>query len=426
MSASGWKVLGLLLCCFLSSCGRESSRHEASPAGTALAVRSAPPLARSAAAPVNSAAGNAVHGKELVAKFECSRCHDGTGLEAAVTEKHCTHCHQDILAGKFKASPVKMDQWKKHVGWVRDIPSLEATGARFQPVWIERFLLEPRDLRPNLAQTMPRLKLSPAEARDIAAYLTQNRPSPTPISVSSSNLEEGRELLEAKGCGGCHRFTGVGELATTPRLEGPEEHQRAVSLAPDLRFARQRFRPEQIVRWIMDPKAIKPDTLMSPSPVSESEAQQIAGYILNAPLAPQIFRPVPARLPVLTRKVSFGEVYDRVLAKTCRHCHSDPDVALGDGGPGNTGGFGFAPRRLNLSTYSGVAAGLLDETEERVSVFSKQPDGTPLLVAALLARQAEEAGQPYADLRGMPLGLPSVPPEDIQLVDTWIAQGRPK
>ena len=29
-------------------------------------------------------------------------------------------------------------------------------------------------------------------------------------------------------------------------------------------------------------------------------------------------------------------------------------------------------------------------------------------------------------LRGMPLGLPSVTPEELQLVESWIAQGRPE
>lgn len=41
---------------------------------------------------------------------------------------------------------------------------------------------------------------------------------------------------------------------------------------------------------------------------------------------------------------------------------------------------------------------------------------------ALLARQREEAGEVGA-LRGMPLGLPAVSAEDVQLVESWIASG---
>jgi hypothetical protein len=43
-----------------------------------------------------------------------------------------------------------------------------------------------------------------------------------------------------------------------------------------------------------------------------------------------------------------------------------------------------------------------------------------------MARYGEEAGTPNPNVRGMPLGLPPLPLEDIQLVETWIAQGRPQ
>jgi hypothetical protein len=44
----------------------------------------------------------------------------------------------------------------------------------------------------------------------------------------------------------------------------------------------------------------------------------------------------------------------------------------------------------------------------------------------LLARHEELAGRPSDEVRGMPLGLPPVALADIQVVDTWIAQGRPR
>ncbi|HMJ09765.1 MAG TPA: cytochrome c, partial [Polyangiaceae bacterium] len=414
-----------LACGALGAC--RSEPREATPSAAskpAVHVEKTRPPAQPSVAP--AAAGDAAHGKTLVQKYECSRCHDGTGVPSAPLEQHCLHCHQDILAGKFKASPEKLSKWQKNVTWVRDIPSLAATGARFRATWIERFLQQPHDLRPALAQSMPRLEISPSDARDIAAYLTAGAAKGAPSAVPSGDLTQGRELFETKGCGSCHRFSGVGQLATTPRLDGPVDQQRAASLAPDLRHTRERFRPEQIVRWILAPKSLKPDTLMPTSPLNQQEASELAHFILSAPLAPAAVKAVPSRLPVLTRKVTFEEVNERVLAKTCRHCHGNPDVALGDGGPGNTGGFGFAPRRLNLASYSGVAAGLLDAQQQRMSVFAKTSDGTPRLVAALLARQAEEAGKPNPEVRGMPLGLPSLPADDVQLVETWIAQGRPK
>ncbi|MFY0541173.1 hypothetical protein [Nannocystis pusilla] len=58
-------------------------------------------------------------------------------------------------------------------------------------------------------------------------------------------------------------------------------------------------------------------------------------------------------------------------------------------------------------------------------MFAPLPDGAPRIVAHMLARHAEVEGA-APELRGMPLGLTPVPLADIQLVDTWIAQGRPQ
>ena len=161
-------------------------------------------------------------------------------------------------------------------------------------------------------------------------------------------------------------------------------------------------------------------------PLTDAEAQAIAAYIRAVKLAPIALPRVPARLPVLARRVSYDEVSLRVFRKTCWHCHSEPDYAIGDGGPGNTGGFGFKPRGLNLADYEGIAGGALDDQGQRRSIFEETGEGTRLL-RALVSRQEEEAGQSKsATIRGMPLGLPALSPEDIQLVESWIAQGRPR
>ena len=81
---------------------------------------------------------------------------------------------------------------------------------------------------------------------------------------------------------------------------------------------------------------------------------------------------------------------------------------------------------MNLSDYNGIAAGYLDDKNERASVFSKEKDDTPRLVRALMARYDEEAGAPTSDVRGMPLGYEALALEDVQLVESWIAQGRPR
>jgi cytochrome c2 len=299
---------------------------------------------------------------------------------------------------------------------------------RFRRDWLAAFIADPNDLRPHLLSTMPRMKMSGEQAADIAAYLTRGAPAePGEDALAGGDASRGRALIEAKSCGTCHEFTGPPPLLARPSEKMASEAQRkAVLLAPDLRHTRNRFRKDALVAWLLDPPAMKPGTSMPSHGFTREEATDVAAYLTRAELAPQTNTAVLPRLPVLDRAVSYKEVEERVLAVTCRHCHGNPDVAGGDGGPGNTGGFGFEPRRLDLSTYTSAASGYLADDHERHSLFEKTKDGTPLLVAALDARRHEEAGHPIDGVRGMPLGLPALSRDDIQLVETWIARGRPR
>jgi hypothetical protein len=73
-----------------------------------------------------------------------------------------------------------------------------------------------------------------------------------------------------------------------------------------------------------------------------------------------------------------------------------------------------------------MSSGALDDDGKRRSIFRSLDDGTPALVAHLDARRVEEAGGVVEGVRGMPLGLPALDREEIQLVESWIAQGRPR
>ena len=283
-------------------------------------------------------------------------------------------------------------------------------------------------MRPHLDSSMPRLPISPEEARDVATYLTAGATPAPKVSLEGGNVERGSEIFASRSCFQCHEYTGAPRAAPpkgTPDLEGKGERV-GHALAPDLRFTRERMGEAEIARWLADPHAVNPDTAMPKPELSERDIPHLVAYLLRAELAPKIARITPPRLPVLERKVTYEEVSRRVFRNTCWHCHAEPDYAIGDGGPGNTGGFGFKPRGLELAEYAGIQAGYVDDKGERRSIFSAMPDGTPRLSDALLARHREEAGTNEPSIRGMPLGLPSLSPEDIQLVETWIAQGRPQ
>lgn len=420
---------GLLVGVALAACG--GGDRAPAPSAASSAPSATPIVAAAVTAAPDDASlppGDVARGKALVERFECNRCHEGTGLASATQPRHCVRCHEDILAGRFSAPTATLARWQKNLVTLRAAPSLASLGAVAHRGFVERFLLEPRDLRPRLAASMPRFAITPAEARDVATYLARDAKPAPPVSLEGADPARGRAILDARGCGACHAFTGVAPLAGSPAEPAPGTSAEAaeIALAPDLRHARDRLGAAESVRWLLDPKAAKPDARMPSLGLSPAEARDVAAYLVTTPLAPEPKRERPPRLPVLDRRVGFDEVDARVFRKTCRHCHSEPDYALGDGGPGNSGGFGFAPRGLNLGHYAGVAAGSLDDHGERRSVLAPVAGGPSRLVASLVARQDEEAGAPRADVRGMPLGFPALTPEELQLVESWIAQGRPK
>jgi cytochrome c2 len=393
----------------------ESARSNVSalPAATAPAP-SAPP-----------ARGDATRGRALVEQLECNRCHEGTGLAAAPLAKNCFSCHEQIITGRFPVSAAALARFRPHVASAREAPSLTALGARLQQPWLIEYLLAPRDLRPRLLPTMPRLALDAAQAADIAAYFSALAPArPAPLSAPGSP-HSGRELMEQKGCASCHAFSGVPALPVSAApLPAGSEAARAAALAPDLRFSRERWARARLVGFLLDPRAIKADTRMPSFGLSGEEARDLVAYIFDSELAPEQAPPF-VRLPILTRRVSFEEANRRVFSRTCHHCHTDAESAGGDGGPGNTGGFGFAPRGISFSSHAAILSGYVDARGERRSLFEPMSGGTARLVAALLARHDEQRSAARDDVRGMPLGLPPLSAEDIQLVESWVAQGKP-
>jgi cytochrome c2 len=369
--------------------------------------------------------GDVRAGLAIAQSFECSRCHEHDALEPPKLEKACVGCHAEITGGRFPPNePMTQAKWAPAVAPLDLAPSLRGSG-RLRRDYLEAFLRSPHDARPGLVAEMPRLRLSEDQVRQLASFLS---PTAQPVEPRApGDSARGRAIADEKGCGACHRMSGLNPplaVAAPPALDAPTL-RRATMLAPDLRRARERMAPSRLRAWLRNPQAEKSDSVMPAFPMGDAELNDVVAFLLYAPLEPAPKVEPPARLPVLARPVPYAEVDTKVFRKICWHCHAEPDYALGDGGPGNSGGLGFPPRRLNLASYEGIAGGYVDEGGGRRSVFEKDTEGVPRLVRALLARHEEEGGRPGA-VRGMPLGLPPLSPEDIQLVESWVAQGRPR
>ena len=94
-----------------------------------------------------------------------------------------------------------------------------------------------------------------------------------PGHESSTRGDSAPRLISSFGCGGCHTIAGI------DRADG--------RVGPSLRHLGRRRTiagtlvntPENLARWIDDPKAVNPRTLMPDLRVTRAQAREIADYL---------------------------------------------------------------------------------------------------------------------------------------------------
>lgn len=83
----------------------------------------------------------------------------GVGLAISLTA---------VFASEFPPLALAVARWKACDYQLEVVPSLTGLEHRLRRDWLIEFLQRPHDLRPDLPATMPRLRVSPEEARAIA------------------------------------------------------------------------------------------------------------------------------------------------------------------------------------------------------------------------------------------------------------------
>ena len=424
-------MTSLKLLVTLALVGALTSCEKTTPAPAPTPTPSAQPMRPLPAPSAQLSAERVQAGKARVQHFQCNRCHDIQGVEPVPIKQDCVGCHQEILAGSPEIpgfdnlTSDTIAKWQRNIVHLTAVPELEAMAPRFKRSWLVDFLQDPHDLRPNMPAQMPRLNVTAQDAEQLADFLMPQEYAPQPLL--EGDALRGQKLANSMGCGSCHAMTGGPLQASAIPVElAPQALALGMKLAPDLRHTRKRFHAQALVSWLQNPAKLKPSTPMPTIPMSEQDARDIAAFLITARLDSPPKVSVPQRLPVLEREVTYEEVSQKVFKKICWHCHSNAAMAEGDGGPGNTGGFGFEGRKLSLASYGELHRGMRDESRRRINVFQDAPDGSPWLVSVMMARYAEVAGGKVEGVRGMPLGLPPMSLEEVQLVESWIAQGRPR
>jgi cytochrome c2 len=93
------------------------------------------------------------------------------------------------------------------------------------------------------------------------------------IVIPGASPRIGQQLIEHRGCGSCHDIPGV---KGADGLVGP----------PLLKFGRRGYiagelanTPDNLVRWLLDPKAVEPGTDMPDLGLTQQQARNIAAYL---------------------------------------------------------------------------------------------------------------------------------------------------
>lgn len=112
---------------------------------------------------------------------------------------------------------------------------------------------------------------------NVAVWGLHRHPTPPALYVPGANPERGRVLIQAYGCGACHKVPGVlGAVGKAgPRLDRVREQVYIAGVLPNT--------PQNLTFWIIDPKQADPRTAMPDLGVSEQEGRDIAEYLYRLP-----------------------------------------------------------------------------------------------------------------------------------------------
>lgn len=399
-------------------------------------------------------------GRAVLVKHQCWRCHEIEDIKPKNKEEerqqqplHCISCHtflEGLKPGDRQFKEINetngeglMERYQRNIVHLKRVPNLTGIARRVRADWLRDFLREPYDVRPGLEESMIRHRLDEGEIRAVVRYFAAMAPAADPYAPgyqppalppkpTAARVEEGKKLFVGRGCPSCHAFGNLDMGIPPGQLKTSGE---AASLAPNLRFVRDRTHPEVLIDWLRDPQRVSPGTLMPPMNLSRDEATLVRDFMLGAdPGLDARPLPEPQLPPAVNRAVPYEEMKEAVLGKVCVHCHMNDHEK--DLGPGQGGGFGYAGVKLAMRTYEALVAGAVDAKGQRYSVLVPRPgEAVPSILASMLKRRVEEGRdhvepghdheRPHypAGAPGMPMGLPSMSDEQFGILRAWIEQG---
>ncbi len=195
--------------------------------------------------------------KELmVAGERRSNYHPGGDPGRLMDDLHCQSCHGINGNGGDMA------------------PDLSAEGSSVQRSWLVDFLGNPNTLRPALIRRMPKFNLTKAEINTLSDYILSAYQAPGLDSqtidskaLNSNAAGRGKQLFYSRfGCNSCH-------IADYKNDKG--------YVGPALTGVGLRLTPAWTYKWLKDPNALRPGTLMPNFSMKDDEARDLTAFLMT-------------------------------------------------------------------------------------------------------------------------------------------------
>jgi mono/diheme cytochrome c family protein len=193
---------------------------------------------------------------------KCVLCHGGPGVAQGEVGRSMQPLPGPLVDARAKWRPQEL-YWIARNG-------IKMSG---MPAWGHR--LPDADLWALVAFMQRLPALTAAEFRGLVASgvaASCSTPTEAPARREAS-VERGRAAITQYACNACHLIPGVTGSAVFvgPPLEGIAGRGLIAGAVPNT--------PEQMVRWIRDPRSIDPETTMPAMQVNPQDAQDIAAFL---------------------------------------------------------------------------------------------------------------------------------------------------
>jgi cytochrome c2 len=187
---------------------------------------------------------------ELVPSDTPTLTADAATGEHIFENKNCRGCHSILGSGGHSA------------------PDLTNVIARRDPVWLARWLADPQAVKPGTA--MPRPSLAAADMTGLVAFFRWVGGVGAQVETVTDSAK-GAGIFKQKGCSACHRIGGQGPTGIGPDLS-------RIGGTP---YDGLPNTPEFLAKWLDNPQAQKPGTMMPRMPLTPAERDALVRYLTS-------------------------------------------------------------------------------------------------------------------------------------------------